>query len=144
LLEYGQAMMLEVSMGTSRSLVTIALVFVLGLTGPALAQDRHVVGQSTLAQTVAAQVAKQDADRAAIHEALNLPEVREVAEKSGLDLDRINASVDTLSGSSLAEVAAAAHRVNETLVGGASTIVISTTTIIIALLIVILIIVAVR
>ncbi len=127
-----------------RSLVAVPLVFILGLSAPALAQDRHIVNPSALSQAVAAHVAQQDADRAAIHEALNRPEVREVAEKSGIDLDRVNASIDTLSGSSLEEVAAAAQRVNQTLVGGASTVVISSTTIIIALLVVILLIVAIR
>jgi hypothetical protein len=96
-----------------------------------------------LSQTVTTQVAQQDADRAAIHEALNRPEVRDVAAKSGIDLDRVNASVDTLSGTALSQVAAAAQQVNHSLVGGASTVVISTTTIIIALLVVILIVVAV-
>jgi hypothetical protein len=117
---------------------------VLAVSAPALAQDRHVVSPPVLSQTLAEHVAQQDADRAVIHEALNRPQVREIALKSGIDLDRINASVDTLSGNSLADVAAAAQRVNHSLVGGASTVVISTTTIIIALLIVILIIVAVH
>jgi len=131
-------------MRTIRSLFVAPLVIMLALSSSAFAQERHAVNRSALSQTLAAQVAQQDADRAAIHEALNRPEVREVAQKSGFDLDRINASVDTLSGSSLAQVAAAAQRVNRSLVGGASTVVISTTTIIIALLVVILIIVAVN
>lgn len=130
-------------MRTFRTLLVALLVFTLGLSSSALAQDRHAVNPSVLSQTVTQQVAQQDANRATIHEALSRPEVREVAQKSGLDLDRINASVDTLSGNSLAQVAAAAQQVNQTLVGGASTVVISTTTIIVALLVVILIIVAV-
>jgi cell division protein FtsL len=119
------------------------LVFTLALSSTAFAQNRHAVNPSVLSQTVTQQVAQHDAHRAAIHEALSRPEVRDVAQKSGLDLDRINASVDTLSGNSLAQVAAAAQQVNQTLVGGASTVVISTTTIIVALLVVILIVVAV-
>jgi hypothetical protein len=125
-------------------MVAVPLAFIMSLSAPAFAQERHIVSKSVLSQTVAAQLAQQDADRAAIHEALHQPEVREVAEKSGIDLDRINASVDTLGGNALADVAAAAQRVNQTLVGGASTVVISTTTIIIALLVVILIVVAVK
>jgi hypothetical protein len=130
-------------MRTFRKLLVAPLVFTLSLSSAAFAQERHAVNPSVLSQTVTQQVAQQDADRAAIHEALNRPEVREVAAKSGIDLDRVNASVDTLGGSSLAQVAAAAQQVNQTLVGGASTVVISTTTIIIALLIVILIVIAV-
>jgi hypothetical protein len=125
-------------------MVAVLLAFIMSLSVPASAQERHLVSPSTLSQTVAAQLAHQDADRATIHEALNQREVREVAEKSGIDLDRLNASVDTLGGNALADVAAAAQRVNQTLVGGGSTIVISTTTIIIALLVVILIVVAVK
>jgi hypothetical protein len=87
-------------------------------------------------------VDKQDADRAAIHEALARPEVREMAVKAGIDLDRVDASVNTLGGESLDRLASAAQQVNQSLVGGASTVVISTTTIIIALLIIILLVVA--
>lgn len=131
-------------MRTFRTLLVALLMFTLALSSTAFAQDRHAVNPSVLSQTVTQQVAQQDANRAVIHEALSRPEVRDVAAKSGIDMDRINASVDTLSGSSLAQVAAAAQQVNQTLVGGASTVVISTTTIIVALLVVILIIVAVN
>jgi hypothetical protein len=125
-----------------RPLLTAPLVFMLALSSSAFAQERHAVNPSVLSQTVIEQVAQQDADRAAIHETLTRPEVRDIAAGSGIDLDRLTASVDTLSGSSLSRAAAAAQQVNQSLVGGASTIVISTTTIIIALLIVILIVVA--
>ncbi len=129
-------------MKTFRTVLVATLMFTLALAPTAFAQERHAVSPSALAQTVTAQVAQQDSDRAAIHEALNRPEVREVAAKSGIDLDRMNASVDTLGGSALSQVASAATQVNQSLVGGASTVVISTTTIIIALLVVILIVVA--
>jgi hypothetical protein len=125
-----------------RTLLVAPLVFMLALSSSAFAQERHAVNPSVLAQTVTAQVAQQDADRAAIHEALTRPEVRDVAATSGIDLDRLTASIDTLSGNALSRAAAAAQQVNQSLVGGDSTIVISTTTIIIALLIVILIVVA--
>lgn len=130
-------------MRTFRTLLAVPLVFMLALSTSAFAEERHAVNPSVLSQTVTQQVAQQDADRAAIHEALSRSEVREVARRSGVDLDRINASVDTLSGSALSQVAAAAQQVNQNLVGGASTVVISTTTVIIALLVVILIVVAV-
>jgi hypothetical protein len=135
---------MEVSMRTLRRILVAPLVIVLALSSAAAAEDRHAVDPARLTQILAAQVAKQDADRAAIHAALNRPAVRDVAQKSGIDLDRLNASVDTLSGGSLAQVAAAAERVNQTLIGGESKVVISSTTIIIALLVAILIIVAVR
>lgn len=126
-------------MRTLRSLIAVPLTFVLAAPPLAAAQDRHAVDPSVLSQTVTEQVAKQDADRAAIREALNRPEVRELAARSGIDLDRVQASVDTLNAGALSQVAAAAQQVNQALVGGASTVIISTTTLIIALLIVILI-----
>jgi hypothetical protein len=131
-------------MRTLRPIAALPLVFTLTFPASALAQERHIVNPTVLSETIASHVAQQDADRAEIHEALNRPGVRDIARKSGIDLDRISASIDTLSGSSLEDVAAAAQRVNRTLVGGASTVTISSTTIIIALLVIILIIVAVH
>ena len=85
-----------------------------------------------------------DAQRAAIRQALARPEVQDVARQVGVDLERINASVATLSSAELARAATAAGQVNDTLAGGASNVVISTTTLIIVLLVVILIVVAVK
>lgn len=130
-------------MRTIRTCVVTVLVSMLALTPSAFAQERHAVHPSVLSQAVAQSVSQQDADRASIKEALQRPEVREVATRAGFDLDRMQASVDAMQGAGLAQAAAAATQVNQALVGGASTIVISTTTIIVALLVVILIVVAV-
>lgn len=119
------------------------LMVVLALSTSAFAQERHAVDPSALANSVTQHVAQQDADRAAIHEALARPEVRQMAERAGIDLDRFDKSVDTLTGASLDRVASAARDVNQAYVGGASRVVVSTTTIIVALLVVILIIIAV-
>jgi len=131
-------------MRTFRQLLVALLVFSLALSSTAMAQERHVVDSSALSQAVAGHVSSQDASRAAIHDVLNRSEVRAVATDSGFDLDRINASIDAMDGTSLDQIAAAAAQVRQSLVGGASTVTISTTTIIIALLIIILIIVAVH
>jgi hypothetical protein len=74
---------------------------------------------------------------------LEHPEVKAVAERSGLDLRRATTAVATLDGAELAQVAAQAQQVDQALAGGQSRIVISTTLIIIVLLVIILIIVAV-
>ena len=126
-----------------RPLLVAPLVLMLALSTSAYAQERHAVDPSVLSQTVAGHVSSEDASRQAIHDVLGRQEVRDVAAQAGLDLQRLNASVDTLGGAALDQVATAAQKVNQSLVGGASTVVISTTTIIIALLVVILIIVAV-
>ena len=108
-----------------------------------LAQDSHVVDRTELATAVIEHAARQDADRADIKEALERPEVQDVAERSGLDLDRMSAAVATMDGADLERAATTARQVNDALVGGQSTITFSTTTIIIVLLVVILLIVAI-
>jgi len=131
-------------MQTFRQALAGFLVLSLALVTPAFAQQRHAVDRSVLARTVDQHVARQDADRAAVREALGRPEVQEVAQELGVDLTRVNASIATLAGSDLERAGTAARHVNEALAGGASTVVISTTTLIIALLVVILLIVALK
>jgi hypothetical protein len=130
------------------SIVRKALVFsvaaVMAVSTTAFAAGQHVVPPAQVAATLADHVAKQDADRTAVREALARPEVQRVATTIGLDLTRATAAVDTMSGADLERAAAAARDVNTQLVGGASTIVISTTTIIIVLLLVIILIIAVK
>ena len=125
----------------------LLLIFILALVvaGPStVAADQHVVSPEHLAATVSGEVAQRDADRAAIHEALGRPEVREAAKSLSIDIDRVTTAADTLSGADLSKAADAARQVNHQLVGGASTVVISTTTIIIALLLIILLIVVIK
>jgi hypothetical protein len=131
-------------MFTFRLAVVAPLVLYLSAGSPVFAQNRHVVDPSAIGQMVDQRVMQQDADRAAIREALAQPEVRQLASRAGIDLDRASAMVATLSGSDLATTAAAARHVNDALAGGASTVVISTTTIIIALLVLIVLIVALK
>lgn len=127
-----------------RKLLVGPLVLLMALSPSAFAQEPHAVDPALLATTVHQHVAKQEADRAAIRQALSRPQVQEVATRMGVDLDRVRAAVGTLGGSDLQNVAAAARQVDHAMVGGASTVTISTTTIIIALLALILIIVAVK
>jgi hypothetical protein len=129
-------------MRTIQTLLAAPLLLVLGLSPSAFAQERHAVAPADIARAVTQHVAEQDADRAAIQEALTRPEVRAIAARTGVDIDRLAASVDSLDPDAVARAAASAREVNTALVGGASTVTISTTTIIIVLLIVILILVA--
>lgn len=130
-------------MRTTRTLFVALIMFALAVPSTAFAQSRHAADPSAITQALSAHVAEQDAARDTIRQTLARPEVRDVAARSGIDMTRIDASVDTLSGSSLTQAATAAQQVNRALVGGASTIVISTTTIIVALLLIILLVVAV-
>ena len=131
-------------MQTLRPFVAVPLIVFIALSTPALAQQRHVVDPATIAGAVDQHVVKQDADRAAIRQALSRPEVQTVAKQMGVDLGRANAAVSTLAGADLERTANAARQVNDALTGGASTVVISTTTIIIILLVIILLIVALK
>lgn len=128
-------------MKTVRKLLVFPLVFLTMAAGTAFAGQQHIVSPAQLSAAMAERAAAQDADRAAIREALARPEVKSVAATMGVDVDRLGGAINSLSAADLAEAASTARQVNDQLVGGASTIVISTTTIIIALLIVILIVV---
>ena len=131
-------------MVTLRRMLVFPLIVLMLAPSVARADAQHVVPTSQLTAAVADHVAAQDADRAAIREALQRPEVRNVAASMGVDMTRASAAVATMTGGDLTQAARAARQVNEQLVGGASTIVISTTTVIIILLVIILIILAVK
>lgn len=106
---------------------------------PAAGAQDHVIGKSALDKAVQQRVSQEQADRAAIRSLLQRSEVREIAAKAGLSLDKAQAAVSTLEGQELYQAAQQASQIQNDLAGGASTIVISTTTIIIVLLLVILI-----
>ena len=131
-------------MSTGRKLLVAPLVLVMFASSPAFAGQRHVVDPSQLAAAVDQHVAKQDADRARVHEALARPEVQQLAAKMGVDLTRATAAVDSMTGPDLTRAANAARQINQQFVGGASTIVISTTAIIIILLLIILLVIVVK
>lgn len=136
-------------MKLSRQVWSLAVASVLALTVTASAQQPAstpatpptVAPAAALDALVADQVRADDANRRIVQNVLDRSEVRDVAAKAGLDLERARQAVSTLSGAELQEVAAQAQRVDNSLAGGASTVVISTTTIIIILLIVILLVV---
>ena len=127
-----------------RKCLVVLLVLLTASSSSAYVQNRHVVRSTAIAAAIDAHLASQDADRAAIRETLEQPEIRDLATRVGVDLEHVTASIDTLSGADLENAASAARRVNEELVGGASSVTLSTTTIIIVLLALILIIVAVK
>ena len=127
-----------------RQLLALILIVLTIPAGSAFADPQHIVDPSQLAAAVAQRVATQDADRAAVRDMLARREVRDLVTELGLDMTRLTAAVDTLSGGDLERAAANARLVDQQLVGGASTVTLSTTTIIIILLVLILLIVALR
>jgi hypothetical protein len=118
------------------------ILAVLFMAPVASAQD-HVIGKSALDQAVQQRVSREQADREAILSVLQRAEVRDIAARAGLSLDKAQAAVSTLQGADLQQAATQARQVQDNLAGGASTIVISTTTIIIILLLVIILVVAI-
>jgi hypothetical protein len=131
-------------MSIARKVLGFTVVAVMMISSTVFAGQQHLVPSSQLAESVADHIAKQDANRAAVREALARPDVQSVASSIGIDLARATAAIDTMSAADLDRAADAARHVNQQLVGGASTIVISTTTIIIILLLVIILIIAVK
>jgi hypothetical protein len=115
--------------------VGLAVLFM----APAANAQTNVIGKAALDQAVQQRVARDQTDREAITTLLQRAEVREVAGKAGLSLDKAIAAAATLQGDDLRQIAEQARHVDNELAGGASNIVISTTTIIIVLLVVILI-----
>ena len=118
---------------------TLAVCLAVLFMAPAASAQSNVIGKSALDKAVQERVASEQADRDAIQSLLRRAEVREVADKAGISLDKAIAAVSTLQGDDLRQLAQQAQQVDNQLAGGASTIVISTTTIIIILLLIILI-----
>jgi hypothetical protein len=120
----------------------IAVCLAILMTAPALRAQDHVITPSALSNAVQQRVVQDQSDRDAILSLLRRAEVRQMAARVGLSLEKAEAAVTTLQGYDLRQIASEARAAEQDLVGGAS-VTISTTVIIIALLIVILIIVAV-
>lgn len=118
---------------------TLAVCLAVLFMAPAAGAQSNVISKSALDKAVQERVTRDQADREAIRSLLQREEVRDVADKAGLSLDKALAAVSTLHGDDLRQLAEQSRQVDNQLAGGASTIVISTTTIIIVLLLVILI-----
>jgi hypothetical protein len=123
----------------SRLRRTLALSLAVLFIAPAAHAQQHVAGRSALDLAVQERVAEQQADRQAITSLLRRAEVRQIAAKAGLSLEKAEAAVATIPAEDLRQLADQARQADDDLAGGASTVVISTTTIIIVLLIIILI-----
>lgn len=109
------------------------------LIAPVAQAQTHVIDKSALAAAVQERVSQDQADRDAIQSLLQRDEVRQIAAKAGVSLEKAQAAVSALDGEDLRELASQARHVQNDLAGGASAVVISTTTIIIVLLLIILI-----
>jgi hypothetical protein len=130
-------------MRVARNILVVFLCTGLVLPVTARAQQPSMVDQATLDRAIAAHLQRTDADRRTIRGLLERQQVRELADRTGIDIKRAEAAVATLDGPELRELAEQVRVVENSLAGGSS-VTLSTTTIIIGLLILILIIVAVN
>ena len=125
------------------SVSVLAAVFtVVSLVPRVEAQTSHAAPQSAIDAALQQKVTSTTADREAVLRVLAHPEVKAVAEQAGIDLRIVTSAVPTLGAGELAQIAAQAQQVEQSLAGGQSRVVISTTLIIVALLVLILLIVA--
>jgi hypothetical protein len=122
--------------------VLLSLLLLLVNVGPVFAQQDHIAQPATLDRLLAEQSAREAADRDVVIDTLRHPEVRRLADRMDVPMERAEAAVRALDGEELAALADQARAAQASLAGGATTIVISSTVIIIALLIIILILVA--
>ena len=118
---------------------TLAVVLAVLVMAPAAGAQSHVISKSALDQAVQERVSRDQADREAIRTLLQREDVRAIAGKAGVSLEKAMTAVSTLNGDVLRQLADQSRQVENQLAGGASTIVISTTTIIIVLLLLLLI-----
>jgi hypothetical protein len=119
----------------------LAVCLAILIMAPAATAQDHVIGRAALDKAVQQRVSQDQADREVIVSLLQRQDVREIAAKAGLSIEKAQTAVTMLHGKDLQQAAQQARQVQDNLAGGASTIVISTTTIIIVLLIIILIVV---
>ena len=122
-----------------RSVLAVFLAFLIMV--PGASAQNHVIGRAALDKAVQQRVSQDQADRDAILSLLQRQEVRDIAAKAGLSIEKAQTAVTMLHGKDLQQAAQQARQAQDNHAGGASTIVISTTTIIIILLIIILIVV---
>ena len=121
----------------------LAVVLAIMLVAPtASAQQTHVIGKNALEKAVQARVSQDQADRDTITSLLRRAEVREIAAKAGLSVEKAEAAVATLEGDELRQLAGQARQAQDNLAGGATVVITATTIILILLVIIILVLVA--
>ncbi len=130
-------------MRTSALLVALVFSFV-ATVSPVGAQTSHSASQSAIDAALQQKASSGAADREAVLRLLDRPEVQAVAGNAGLDLRRAKDAVSTIDGPELAQLAAQASQVEQSLAGGQSRITINTTLLIIGLLVLILLILALK
>jgi hypothetical protein len=123
---------------TLKPVAVLLLPILLVSTTAFAGQQSRVVDGAALRQALAAHAGAEQDQREAVRRVLGRDDVRQIADRMGLDLAQASAAVGTLSGADLTEAAERAGAIEASLVGGQNRIVISVTTLLLILIIVIL------
>jgi hypothetical protein len=107
--------------------------------GPAQAQQAHVADVSTMRQAMAKQVQTDTDNRAVIARVLKQQPVRDAAKQMGVNLDKAERGLTTLTSSELASLASSARNIERDLAGGDTVITISVVTLLLLLILIVLI-----
>jgi hypothetical protein len=116
-----------------------ATLISVGFAGSAWAGEpkASVVDDAQIQAQIDRKMGNEAADRQAVRDLLQRPEVRKIAGAAGLDIERANTAVDVLSGPELERVASSVHEINAG-AGGVETVTLSVTAIVIILLLIII------
>jgi len=121
-----------------RTTITWLLMCSLLVAAPARAQQVHIASAAAMRQAVTDKIDRDEANRRAITTVLHRPDVRAMAERMGLGVERADAAVRSLDSADLERLAGPARAAEANLAGGSNTIVISTTTLLLLLILVVL------
>jgi len=105
---------------------------------PAIAQERHITDAAAMQKAIAQRKAADDNNREAVMTVLRRPDVKQLAERMGLSLERAETALASLPGDKLAELADPARAVSADLAGGDTKIVISLTVLLLLLILIVL------
>jgi len=107
---------------------------------PAVAQtqERHITDTAAMHKAIAQRKAVDDNNREAVMTVLRRPDVKQLAERMGLSIERAETALASLPSDKLAELAEPARAVPADLAGGDQTIVISVTVLLLILILVVL------
>lgn len=118
----------------------LAVCLAILIVAPSAGAQDHVIGISALEKAVQQRVSREQADREVILSLLQRQDVRDIAGKAGLSVDKARTAVSMLQGNDLQQIAQQARAVQDDIAGGGN-VTVSTTTIIIVLLLLILVLV---
>jgi hypothetical protein len=113
-------------------------MMILPLFAAAPASAQHVADSAVMERALSDARAVDEANRSTVLKALEREDVRQMAERFGVDMQNAASAVRGLSGSELAELAQPAQTLVDNQAGGATTVVISLTTLLLVLIIVLL------